>query len=243
VAITAARSVTATFTINTYTIQASAGAGGGISPSGAVTVNYNGSQTFLITTNSGYHIVDVLVDNISQGPVTWYQFNNVTASHTISASFANTWTITASAGAGGGISPSGAVTVPSNGSQQFTITASSGYYIASILVDGVSIGIANYNISYYPFTNVTGNHTISATFALNPTITATAGTGGNINPSGTVAVNYGSNSPQFVIQPTAPFTIASVVVDGVPQTIPDPTLFTLTFYSVTVNHIINATFQ
>jgi hypothetical protein len=241
VAITAARSVTATFTINTYTIQASAGAGGGISPSGAVTVNYNGSQTFLITTNSGYHIVDVLVDNISQGPVTWYQFNNVTASHTISASFANTWTITASAGAGGGISPSGAVTVPSNGSQQFTITASSGYYIASILVDGVSIGIANYNISYYPFTNVTGNHTISATFALNPTITATAGTGGNINPSGTVAVNYGSNQ-QFVIQPISGYYITSVVVDGVSQTIPDPTLFTNTFNNVTGNHTISATF-
>ena len=77
-----------------------------------MTVNNGGSQTFTITPSTGYHVADVLVDGASVGAVTSYTFTNVTANHTISASFAvNTRTITASAGANGTISPSGAVTV------------------------------------------------------------------------------------------------------------------------------------
>ncbi len=70
------------------TITASAGANGSISPLGSVSVAYGGSQTFAINANTGYHVADVLVDGSSVGAVTTYTFNNVTADHTISASFA-----------------------------------------------------------------------------------------------------------------------------------------------------------
>jgi len=70
-----------------HTITASAGIGGIISPSGAVSVNNGASQTFTITVNSGYQISDVLVDGISQGPISSFTFTNVTSNHTISASF------------------------------------------------------------------------------------------------------------------------------------------------------------
>jgi hypothetical protein len=70
------------------------------------------------------------------------------------------YTIVASAGAGGSISPSGPVSVPANGSQAFTITANAGFAIGNVLVDGGSVGA----VSSYPFTNVTANHTISASF-------------------------------------------------------------------------------
>ena len=52
-----------------YTITASAGAGGTISPSGAVSVPLGGSKTFTITPDAGYRIADVLVDSVSVGPV------------------------------------------------------------------------------------------------------------------------------------------------------------------------------
>lgn len=79
------KTCTATFTlaINTYTITASAGTNGSITPSGAVSVNSGSSQTFTITPNTGYHVADVLVDGVSQGAITTYTFNNVTANHTI----------------------------------------------------------------------------------------------------------------------------------------------------------------
>jgi hypothetical protein len=72
----------------TYTIIASAGAHGSISPSGTVTVSSGDSQAFTITANGGYHVADVLVDGASVGAVTGYNFTGVTDDHTISASFA-----------------------------------------------------------------------------------------------------------------------------------------------------------
>ena len=62
-----------------YTISASAGSGGSISPSGAVSVNPGASQAFAITANSGYSIGSVLVDGVSQGAITSYTFTNVVA--------------------------------------------------------------------------------------------------------------------------------------------------------------------
>jgi hypothetical protein len=70
------------------TITASAGSGGSISPSGAVTVNQGDSKTFIITPNIGYHIADVKIDGVSVGAVSTYTFTNITADHTISAEFA-----------------------------------------------------------------------------------------------------------------------------------------------------------
>src|SRR5262249_35991184 len=58
--------------LKTFTIAASAGAGGSISPSGSVTVPMNGNQTFNITPNAGFGISDVQVDGSSVGAVTSY---------------------------------------------------------------------------------------------------------------------------------------------------------------------------
>ncbi|MEM4260895.1 MAG: DUF1566 domain-containing protein [Candidatus Woesearchaeota archaeon] len=82
-----AKSVTATFNLKTYTITATAGEGGSISPSGAVSVRHGESQSFTITANANYTVDNVVVDGVNAGPVTTYNFSNVTANHTISASF------------------------------------------------------------------------------------------------------------------------------------------------------------
>jgi urease beta subunit len=162
--VTSNHTIAASFAINTYTITASAGAGGTISPSGAVVVNYGQNQAFTITANTGYHVADVLVDGGSVGAVTSYTFTNVTSNHTIAASFAiNTYTITASAGAGGTISPSGAVVVNYGQNQAFTITVNTGYHVVDVLVDGLSVGA----VTSYAFNNVSSNHTIAASFSVN----------------------------------------------------------------------------
>lgn len=71
-----------------FTITAIAGANGSISPSGVVSVEAGGSQTFTITANEGYKIADVLVDGKSVGAVGSYTFSGVQAKHTIEATFA-----------------------------------------------------------------------------------------------------------------------------------------------------------
>ena len=63
-----------------------AGTGGSITQSGAVPVNPGENKTFTINANPGYDIADVLVDNVSQGAISSYPFNSVSANHSISAS-------------------------------------------------------------------------------------------------------------------------------------------------------------
>ena len=72
-----------------------------------------------------------------------------------------TYTITATAGTGGAIDPSGEVVVNEGDSQTFTITPDTGYEIGDVVVDGTSVGA----VSSYTFENVTVDHTIDATFS------------------------------------------------------------------------------
>ncbi len=68
-------------------ITATADANGSISPSGEVAVPYGTDQSFTISANQGYHILDVAVDGDSQGAIDAYTFSGVTENHTIVASF------------------------------------------------------------------------------------------------------------------------------------------------------------
>ena len=74
-----------------HTIAASAGPGGTIAPSGAVKVTDGNSQLYIITPNAGMHVADVKVDGVSMGGITDYYFGNVTADHTIAATFSDQW--------------------------------------------------------------------------------------------------------------------------------------------------------
>ncbi len=74
--------------LNPLQITASAGANGTISPNGTAVVVSGNNQSYTISPNSGFNVQDVLVDSASQGAITTYTFNNVTANHTISATFA-----------------------------------------------------------------------------------------------------------------------------------------------------------
>ena len=70
-----------------YTVKATAGSHGSITPSGDVDVLHGGSQTFTIAANSGYAISNVKIDGVSIGAVKSYTFENVTENHTIEVTF------------------------------------------------------------------------------------------------------------------------------------------------------------
>lgn len=144
----------------THTITSGAEAGGRIVPSGDIEVVQGGNQVFNIFADEGYAIEDVEVDGLSIGPVAIYEFENVTAGHTIFARFIKTYTITASAGVGGTITPSGEVTVFQGWGQSFAISPSKGYAIQDVVVDGSSVG----KIDSYVFYHVMADHTIHASF-------------------------------------------------------------------------------
>lgn len=223
------------FTVVRPTVTASAGGNGSISPSGSVEVEYRASQAFAIVPDTGYHVADVLVDGASIGAATSYEFTDVTANHSIAASFAiDTFTITASAGANGATSPSGGVIVDYGASQAFAVVPSTGYHVADVLVDGVSVG----QVTCYEFTNVTGNHSISAAFAINVyTIAASTGANGSISPAGNVWLTYGLDQAFWIIPDTGCY-IADVLVDGVSV----GAVTSYQFTDIAADHTISASF-
>ena len=231
--VTGNHTISVSFAVNTYTITATAGANGTISPSGATTVNYGGSQTYTITPATGYGIANVTVDGSNVGTSSTYTFSTVSANHTISVSFYN-YNITATAGANGSISPSGVTSVAPGGSQSYTITPATGYSIANVTVDGSSVGTG----STYSFSSVTANHTISASFIINTyNIVASSGSNGTVTPGGTTTVNYGANQTYSII-PATGYSISNVTVDGSSV----GNAGTYTFSAVSANHTISASF-
>lgn len=159
--------VRAVFVPITYTITATAGLGGSISPSGLVSVVQGEDQSFAITPDFGYHILDVSVDGSSQGAVENYDFVNVMADHTISADFEiNTYTIVATAHAGGSISPSGLVGVEHGSDQTFVFTPQAGYHVSSVVVDGDYVTLVPTTFTAgYLFEYVIQDHTIDVYFS------------------------------------------------------------------------------
>ena len=70
-----------------YTIKATVGVNGSISPSGNVSVREGRDQTFTITPDKGYAVSNVKIDGKSIGAVKSYTFENVKKSHTIEVIF------------------------------------------------------------------------------------------------------------------------------------------------------------
>lgn len=144
-------------------------------------------------------------------------------------------TITASAEAGGSITPSGTVIVAPGASQSFTIAPDTCHTIADVLVDGLSAGA----IGSFTFPGVSANHTIAASFAIiSHTITASAGTGGSIDPSGAVSVGCASDQ-SFTITTDPSQMIAGILVDGVAAGVVE----SYAFPNVIANHTIDVQFQ
>lgn len=225
--------------VTTFTIAASAGTGGTISPAGISIVNQGAGQSYAITANTGFQILDVKLDNVSLGAVPNFLFSNVTSNHTIAATFSvspGTFTITSSAGFGGTISPLGTIALNQDANQTYTITANSDFLISDVKVDNVSVGA----VSGYTFSNINANHTINSTYSAIPTftITSSSGSGGTISPLGTNTLNQGTNQI-YTITANSGFQISDVKVDNISVGV----VSGFTFSNITSNHTISVSFS
>lgn len=157
------------------TINANAGEGGSITPSGEVKVDYNQSQSFNITADANYNISDVIIDGIPQGPMTSYTFNEVTTNHTISVVFAKVkYTIKATAKKGGTIDPL-SLAAESGSDVDFNITPDNIHKIKKLTLDNnedVTQEIIN---NKYTLKNVQKSHTLKAEFELKESADLTQG--------------------------------------------------------------------
>lgn len=206
---------------NTYTITASAGTGGSISPIGSTSVTSGSSQTYTITANSGYKIADVKVDGSSVSAVSAYTFSNVTSAHTISATFASAASLSAGSltlgdnGSGtlsGGVTKSGygvTVSLPVTSSYVSDITVTASYNFTSAktvslkYVGGTwqfpvnSASATGARKIYIPVETPDGTYTITFTVrALDPQATALTGSNVYLTTTQSVTVTVKGNMYQ-----------------------------------------------
>jgi hypothetical protein len=215
-------------------IDASANENGLIEPSGRIYVNEGDFQLFTITANEGYKIEDVIVNGESKGAKSSYYFNNLTGTNTIIASFKPArFSITVAQSENGEIQPSNLVWVTEGKDQTFSIVPSDGYEVASVKIDGQSIGI----ISSYTFYKVTDNHTMSAAFRKKPVITATVTGNGSIEPQGNVTVSFDS-SQAFAMAASNGYLIKDILIDGISVGPKSSYIFS----KIQTDHQINAIF-
>jgi hypothetical protein len=200
----AAHTIQAVFQKNSYSITASAGEGGSISPSGTQSIEYNGSAAYRIRPDEGYEISKVLVDGRDIGAVGSYTFSEIKEDHSIAVQFERkSYGITASAGTGGSISPSGTTKVFHGEGVSYSFIPETGYEVEQVVVDGQDKG----KLNGYTFSNVTGPHSISVTFRLSayidvgdPSVTDSAG----------VSLNGGSIKSGYGITVEVPVTAIAV---------------------------------
>ncbi|MDP4222303.1 MAG: LamG-like jellyroll fold domain-containing protein [Bacteroidota bacterium] len=161
-------------------------------------------------------------------------YNRVLTDDEISQINGKGYTITASSGTGGTINPSGSVAAGGGSDLTFSILANQGYQITDVKVDNTSVGAR----SSYKFSSISGNHTIYASFKrISITISANAGSGGDISPKGSVSVNYDSDQT-FKINANKGYHISDVKIDNVSA----GSVSEYTFRDVTSNHTISAGF-
>ena len=178
----------------TYRILSSATTGGTVSPNGTTTIDSGSNKTYYISAEDGYMISDVSVDGLSLGEIDYYEFQNITANHTIIASFEEI--------------PISTVTIDS-------ISPTSGYDTKSVnisitgsgFVSGASVTLTKDGEETISCTNVV---IISNTLISNATCNITTKEVGNWNvvvtnsDTGTDALSNGFAVRQYSVGDTSP---------------------------------------
>ena len=235
----------------TYTITATAGTGGTAQPA-TQTVTAGQDASVAVAASDGYCIQQITVDGDVQFTAadasrTEYtvQFPAVDASHTVEASFAQVYTVTASIGAGGTVQFDGQPVADGDSAAfladdtlTFTVEPEKGWQIEGVTANGSPLTETNGSYTY----TVKGDCTIAVTFQkLTYTVTATVnGTGGNVSVSPDEVEHGGSVT--IKVTPDEGYTVGSVqTADGTPLTPNEDGTYTLA--NVTEDQTITVTFQ
>jgi len=226
-----------------YQIAVAAPSNGQIFPSATAFYDAGSSQVFSFTAFSGYYLSDVIIDGVSKGASDSCQFNSISTYHTISAAFAldlppapTLFTVTASAGPGGSISPNGQITVNLGDTKTFTVSANANYHIIQVLIDSLQTTLNQQGT--YTIANIASNHTISVSFAIDTFTISVSSVHGS--PTASAQVNYGSSFKASVTSPETVTNTDQWICTGF--SIDSSALQTgtsYTFVNVTADHIIS----
>ena len=208
----------------TFTITATAGPNGSISPSGTITVNRGVSQTFTMNTANGYRVKDVLADGVSVGAVLSYPFSYITTNHTINVTFTNT-PLDPTSLVAQGVSTSqinigwADNSTTETGYKVERKTGAGGAYsqIALLGANAVSysdVGLSPntsycYRVRAYNGNGDSGYSNEACATIQTHTITISGGPNGNISPSGPIIILHG-DIQSFVVTPGVGYHITSI---------------------------------
>ena len=213
------------------------------------------NQEFAFVPNFGYEIDAVYIDGVhnilaSSGQ---YTFINLLQNHTMRVVFkAIDYTIVATAGVNGTITPSGVVTVSYNQTQRFNFTPNEGFVVDQVFVDNQE-EVAAAEAGYYDFEGVSANHTIHVTFKQATLVIHISWTdGGTVNPFGNTYEPTGTNSGDVYVQyndnqmleftPAEGYKVSMVYVNDEPY----PNALernSYTFYYVTAEQWLHVAFE
>src|ERR1041384_8315556 len=199
--VTANLSVTANFTIDTYTLPYTAGANGTLTGTSPQTVDYGANGTAVTAVpNTHYHFV-----SWSDGVLTASRTDmNVTANISVTASFAiDTYTLAYTAGANGSLTGTTPQTVDYDGSGTAVTAVPNLHYHFVNWSDGST---ANPRTD----THVTANLSVTANFAIDQyTLAYTAGANGPMTGTSPQTVNYGASGSAVTAVPNTGYHFTS----------------------------------
>ncbi len=186
--------VSAIFTINTFVATPSAGANGSLLPSTAQTVDYGQTASFMIRPDAGYRLRYISGCGGTLNGDTYTTWP-MTINCTVTALFEpDVYTVTPSVGAHGSLVPSTPQTINAGQTATFTVERDIGYHISTVTGCGGTLDGSTYTTG-----PITGNCTVTATFAINSyTVTPIAIGGGTLSPSTPVSVLYNFSTGFYV---------------------------------------------
>lgn len=249
----------------TYQIVATSGANGLITPSGEIGVAVGSTIQFHIIPDLNYTVSDVLVDGISQGAVSNYKFESISANHTIAASFVeggNNVTFNVDMTDVPDFNPAvdslyitgSFYTTMDAWSMPGTIGSFKLTRVAESMIWTTTLSLNSELYEYKFFRNASWDYgewggspnrvvTISNDTTINDIwgkvwIDAKTGVNGDITPSGISYVPFFSDQT-FSFIPNPHYQVADVIVDGVSV----GSVSQYTFYYITSNHTIEASFM
>jgi hypothetical protein len=215
---------------------------GRVSPSNTLSVLEGESTTIHVLADAGYTIESVTIDGQAAAIQSSYHFNDVTSDHSFSVVFAVddgaiTYQVSTSLNGNASITPAGVLTVAEYADQSFTITPDQGYFVASILVNGVDQGA----LTQLDLTNVTANTTVVVNVEKTPlpkyNLTVTQSENGSISPMSSI-VEEGESATD-TITPISGYKIDDVTVNGVSQ----GAVSSMTLANITEDQSITASFS
>jgi hypothetical protein len=208
-AISSSCSVSFSASLNTYTVTPSGDGHETISPSSPQTVNEGDTQDFTVTPNSGYTVSSTVGGSCPAGSWSGSTYTTGAISSSCSVSFSasqNTYTVTPSGDGNESISPSSPQTVNHGSTQNFTVTADSGYTVSPDVAGSCPAG--SWSGSVYTTGAITSTCTVTFAAVATPTVTGLMPNSGSYEGGTTIAIQ-GTN---FTSDATVKFGTTSAAV-------------------------------